>query len=79
MSLHSMEEFGSSTVEIFPGKTFNINKNLEILQQEKLIKTLQQHSSAYAWEYTNMKELVLRLVYITSILRKIVNLLDNLK
>lgn len=48
MSLYSMEEFGSSTVEIFPGKTLNINNNLEKLQQEKLIKTLQQNSSVYA-------------------------------
>ena len=55
MSLYSMEEFGSSIVEIFPGKTLNINNNLEKLQHEKLIKKLQQHSSAYAWEYTDMK------------------------
>ena len=60
MSLHSMEEFGSSTVEIFPGKTLNINKNLERLQQGKLIKKLQQHSSAYAWEYTDMKGISLK-------------------
>ena len=33
MSLYSMEEFGSSTIEIFPGRTLNINKNLEKLQQ----------------------------------------------
>ena len=32
MSLYSMEEFGSSTVEIFLGKTLNINNNLEKLQ-----------------------------------------------
>ena len=50
-----MEEFGNSTVEIFLGKSLNINKNLENLQQENLIKTLQQHSSSYAWEYTDMK------------------------
>ena len=55
MSLYSMEEFGNSTVEMFPGKSLNINKNLERLQQEKLIKTLQQYSSAYEWEYTEMK------------------------
>ena len=55
MSLYSMEEFGSSTVEIFLGKTLNVNNNLEKIQQEKLIKTLQQHSSTYAWEYTDMK------------------------
>jgi len=50
-----MEEFGSSTIEIFTGRTLNINNNLEKLQQEKLIKTLQQHSAAYAWEYIDMK------------------------
>ena len=50
-----MEEFGSSTIEIFPEKTLNINKNLEKFQQEKLVKILQRHSFAYAWEYTNMK------------------------
>ena len=55
MSLYSMEEFGSSTIEIFPGRTLNINNNLEKLQKEKLIKTLQQHSTAYAWEYIDMK------------------------
>ena len=55
MSLFSMEEFGSSTVEIFPGKTLNINKNLERLQQEELTKLLQKHSTAFAWEYTDMK------------------------
>ena len=46
MYLYSMKEFGSSTVEISPGKSLNINKNLEIPQQENLIKTLQQHSYA---------------------------------
>ena len=55
MSLYSMEEFRSSTIEIFPGRTLNINNNLEKLQKEKLIKTLQQHSAAYAWEYNGMK------------------------
>ena len=29
MSLYSMEEFGCSTIDIFLGKTLNINKNLE--------------------------------------------------
>eukprot|EP00253_Pinus_taeda_P012551 PITA_12551 len=55
MSLYSMEEFGSSTIEIFPGKTLNINKNLEKSQQEELTKILQKHSTAFAWEYTDMK------------------------
>eukprot|EP00253_Pinus_taeda_P020317 PITA_20317 len=56
MSLYSMEEFGSSNIEIFPGKTLNINKNLEKSQQEELTKILQKHSTAFAWEYTNMKD-----------------------
>eukprot|EP00253_Pinus_taeda_P026709 PITA_26709 len=55
ISLYSMEEFGSSTIEIFPSKTLNINKNLEKSQQEELTKILQKHSTAFAWEYTDMK------------------------
>eukprot|EP00253_Pinus_taeda_P024988 PITA_24988 len=55
MSLFFMEEFGSSAIEFFPGKTLNINKNLEKSQQEKLIRILQKHSTAFAWEYTDMK------------------------
>eukprot|EP00253_Pinus_taeda_P007596 PITA_07596 len=55
MSLFSMEEFGSSAIEIFPGKALNINRNLEKSQQEELTKILQRHSIAFAWEYTDMK------------------------
>eukprot|EP00253_Pinus_taeda_P033620 PITA_33620 len=55
MSLYSMEEFVSSTTEIFLGKTLNINKNLERAQQEELTRILQKHSTAFAWEYTDMK------------------------
>ena len=55
MSLYSMEEFGSSTIEIFPGSTLNINKHLEKLQHEELTKILQKHYAAFAWEYTDMK------------------------
>eukprot|EP00253_Pinus_taeda_P030398 PITA_30398 len=55
ISLYSMEEFGSSTIEIFLGKTLNINKNLEKSQQEELTKILQKHSTAFAWDYTDMK------------------------
>ena len=55
MSLYSMDKFGNSSIEIFPGKTLNINKNLEKSQQEGLIKILQRHYFSYAWEYTDMK------------------------
>jgi len=53
-----MEVFDSSTIEIFPMRTLNMNNNLEKLQQKKIIKTLQQHSVAYEWEYTDMKEII---------------------
>ena len=55
MYLYSMEDIGCSTIENFPSRTLKINKNLENLQQEELIKTLQKHSSAFAWEYIDMK------------------------
>eukprot|EP00253_Pinus_taeda_P032641 PITA_32641 len=55
MPLYSMEEFGSSAIEIFPGKTLNINKNLEKSQWGELTKILQKHSTEFAWEYTDMK------------------------
>eukprot|EP00253_Pinus_taeda_P007304 PITA_07304 len=55
MSLFSMEKFGSSAIEIFLGKTLNINKNLERSQQGELTKILKKHSTALAWEYTDMK------------------------
>eukprot|EP00253_Pinus_taeda_P007361 PITA_07361 len=57
MSLYSMEEFGSFAIEIFPGRTLNINKKLGKLQQEELAKILQKHSIAFAWEYIDMKGL----------------------
>jgi len=55
MALHSMENFSSSQVGNFPRKTLNINNNFEESQKKKLIKMLQKQSSAYAWEYTDMK------------------------
>ena len=53
--LNSMEKFGNSQVEVFLGKTLNINNNPEELQKKKIIMMLQKHSFAYAWEYTDMK------------------------
>jgi len=50
-----MKKFGNSLVEMFLGKTLNINDNLEGFQKSKLIKMLQKHSSASAWKYTDMK------------------------
>ena len=42
-------------VEIHPGKTFNINAKLDSSQQKQLIEILRKHSSAFAWDYTDMK------------------------
>lgn len=55
MSLHSMEKIGNSSVENFPGKTLNINENLEELQKTKFVEILQKHSYTCAWEYTYIK------------------------
>lgn len=44
MTLHSMEKFSDSLIEILRGKTLNINDNLEESQTKKLIKKLQEHS-----------------------------------
>lgn len=43
-----MEKFGNSLVENCPGKTLNINNNLEEFQKRKLTKMLQKYSSSYA-------------------------------
>jgi len=55
VSLLSMENFGNSLIEIFPGKTLNVNENLEELQKNQLVQVLPKHSSAFAWEYTDMR------------------------
>jgi len=55
VSLLYMEKFGNSSIEIFLGKTLNVNENLEEMQKNQLIEILQKHSSTFAWEYTNMR------------------------
>ena len=40
VSLLSMEKFGNSSIEIFPGKTLNVNENLEDIQKKQLIEIL---------------------------------------
>jgi hypothetical protein len=53
-SVKSISESSNVVVEIFQGKTLNINSKLEEFQKEQLIKTLQKHSGAFTWEYTDM-------------------------
>lgn len=50
-----MEKNGNTLLEISRNKTLNINNNLEEFQKEQLIKMLKKHSSAFVWEYTDMK------------------------
>lgn len=50
-----MEKFGNSSIEIFRGKTLNVNENLENMQKKQLIEILQKHSSSFAWEYIEMR------------------------
>lgn len=50
-----MGKFGNSSIESFPEKTLNINNNLEEFQKKDLVNMLQEHSTTYALEYTDMK------------------------
>jgi hypothetical protein len=45
----------STTIEIEPGKTLNINPNLTDNEKQQLIKLLQENKEAFAWDYTDMK------------------------
>lgn len=42
-------------VEIEPGKTLNINSNLNPEQEQKLIQLLKKYKQAFAWDYPDMK------------------------
>ena len=45
----------NKSVEIAPGRSLNINANLDEQQQQKLIQVLSKYQQAFAWEYSNMK------------------------
>eukprot|EP00253_Pinus_taeda_P028586 PITA_28586 len=45
----------STTVEIEPGKTLNINPDLTEEEKQKVIRLLQANKEAFAWDYTDMK------------------------
>ena len=42
-------------IEIEPGNILNINGNLDGDQKQRLIKFLQKHQGAFAWDYPDMK------------------------
>jgi hypothetical protein len=43
------------SVEISLGRCLNINANLNVQQQQKLIQILSKHQQDFAWEYPDMK------------------------
>lgn len=48
-------------IEIASGRCLNINKKLTTTQQDSLTTLLQTHKQTSAWDYTEMKELDLKL------------------
>jgi hypothetical protein len=45
----------NKSVEIAPGKSLNINANLDEQQQQKLIQVLSKYQQDFSWEYSDMK------------------------
>jgi hypothetical protein len=43
------------SIEISPGKSLNINANLDEQQKQNLIQVLSKYQQAFAWEYSDMK------------------------
>ena len=64
-------------VEIELGKNLNINKNLTVEQEEKLVQLLRKYKAAFAWDYPDMKGIDLQLcthhIYIEKDARPICN------
>ena len=52
--MNSISNSHVKTIEIFPRKILNINSDLEVSQEKKLVELLRKYSKAFAWDYTNM-------------------------
>ena len=52
--MNSISNSHVKTIEIFPGKSLNINSDLEVSQEQKLVELLGKYSKAFSWDYTNM-------------------------
>jgi hypothetical protein len=48
-------------VEIAPGRSLNINANLDEQQQQNLIQFISKYQQDFAWEYSDMKGIDLQL------------------
>jgi hypothetical protein len=42
-------------IDISPGRSLNINANLDEQQQQKIIQVLSKYQQAFSWEYSDMK------------------------
>ena len=51
----------NKSIEIPPGRSLNINANLDEQQQQKLIQVLSKYEQSFAWEYSDMKLIDLQL------------------
>ena len=47
----------SIPIEVESRKTLNINPNLSLDEQKRLISLLKEHKGAFAWEYTDMRSI----------------------
>jgi hypothetical protein len=54
-TINEGEDSDIQTIEISPGKSLYINSSLELDQQKKLIQMIQRQSSAFAWDYYDIK------------------------
>jgi len=54
-SIPTTSVYNSKTIEIKPGKTLNIHKNLTTDQEQKLVQLLRKYKEAFAWDYLDMK------------------------
>ena len=48
-------ELDTTLVEIIPCNSLHINSDMDSSQQEQLVNLLQNHLSAFAWGYEDMK------------------------
>jgi len=50
-SIPTTSVYNNKTIEIELGKTLNINKNLTVDQEQKLVQLLRKYKEAFAWDY----------------------------
>ena len=53
-SIPTTSIYNRKIIEIEPGKTLNINKNMSSEQEKKTVQLLKKYKGAFAWDYPNM-------------------------